>query len=92
MKTLSIEAIPLHTPLPCLCLSADVRVDEKLVCKEYDTGFTARVYNDKGLVGDFGVGMQFRLFQRLDEGKGTCEGDIDVQFVSRFEKCEQNLS
>ncbi|CDI81473.1 hypothetical protein, conserved, partial [Eimeria acervulina] len=67
-------------------IKLNVRVEKQLVCKEYDTGFTSRAYNDKGLVGAFGFGRQFRLFQKYDAGKGTCVGDIDVQYVSRFQK------
>ncbi|CDJ61411.1 Allergen V5/Tpx-1-related family protein, related [Eimeria maxima] len=52
-------------------------------CIVFDTGFTGRAYTKEGVMGQFGIGYQYRLYKTFDN---SCTGSLENRVVNRIEK------
>lgn len=53
------------------------------MCLTYDSGFTERVYDSKGLMGAAGNGRRLRLSQAFNPNTEKCSLLLEDQAVSR---------
>lgn len=57
-------------------------------CIVFDTGFTGRAYTKEGVMGQFGIGYQYRLYKTFDN---SCTGSLENRVVNRIEKRKKQV-